>query len=503
MPATCLVEWRPWDGAAFEEARAGRVPVLLALGPHWCPGTVDMMRAAYADPAVADLVRDRFVPVRVDPGARPDIGERYSLGGWPTTAFLTPEGDILGGETYADPRRMRELLPRVADAFAAQREEIAGRRPALDPRHAVPPGAAPDSGIDAWLADRLQAEFDREHGGFGTGPKQVHAAALELASRRARAGEEAFARIVDRTLDAMAWRGLYDDRNGGVFRYCARRDWTAPATEKLLEVNAAVLGLFLACEEEDYRERAAGLIGYVRRTLAGGSAGGGFFASQRGDPSYYGAAAGGEEARGAPPPVDRAVYADATASMARAFARAAGVLHDPSLLGCAVEAIEHVVADTYERGGGIAHRADDRSGVRGLLADQVRASAALLDLHALTDREAYVDVAQELMHFAIHRLWDSAGGGFLDRVHESQDVGLLREPLRPFAANCEAACVLSRLARVTGQPAFRERAVATLVSQAPVARAQGVDAAPYALALRELDGADAGGDRTPGQESAP
>ena len=515
MTATCLVEWRPWGGAAFEEARAARVPVLLALGPFWCPATAEMMRAAYADPAVADLVRDRFVPVRADPDARPDVGERYCLGGWPTTTFLTPDGDVLGGETYAAPRRMRELLPRVAEAFAAQRGDLAGRRAPSAPRPVIPPGAAPDPDVDAWLAERLRAEFDPEHGGFGTGPKRVHAAALELASGRARAGEGAFARIFDRTLDAMA-RGALCDRDGGVFRYCGRRDWTEPATEKLLEVNAAALGLFLSREEELCRERAAGVIAYVRGTLADPAAGGGFFASQRGDPAYgaaadgsapplafasqrgepacYGTGADGSPPRGAPPPVDRTVYADATAAMARALVRAAGVLDDEALLGCAVDAIEHVVAGTYERGGGIAHGAGGGPGVRGLLADQVRASAALLDLHALTDREAYRDVAQELMHFAIRRLWDSeGGGGFLDRVPAPDDVGLLREPLRPFATNCEAASVLARLAGITGEAAFRDRAAATLASQATVARAYGVDAAPYALALRELGAAGTAG----------
>ncbi|MCY4662860.1 MAG: DUF255 domain-containing protein [Acidobacteria bacterium] len=493
MPATCLVEWRPWSGAAFEEARAGRVPVLLSLGPHWCPGTAQMMRSAYADPAVAEFVRNRFVPVRVDPDARPDIGERYSLGGWPTTAFLTPEGEILGGETYATPQRMRELLPRVADAFAAQRDDLAGRRSVTAPHPVVPPGAEPDPHVDGWLADRLRAEFDPQHGGFGAGPKRVHAAALEIASQRARAGEDTFSGIFDRTLDAMAWGGLYDHEGGGIFRYCARRDWTEPATEKLLDVNAAALGLFLAGAGADYRERAAGVIDYVRRTLRN-PATGGLFASQRGDPAYYGAAEDDREVRGAPPPVDRTVYADASASMARALARAAGALEDASLLESAVEAIEHVVAGTYERGGGIAHRAGDGSGVRGLLADQVRASAALLDLYVLTEREAYIDVAQELMQFAVRRLWDVAGGGgFLDRAHAPDDAGLLRVPVRPFTANCEAACVLVRLARITGQSSYRERALAALASQTPVAPAHGVDAAHYALALRALEGTVPGG----------
>lgn len=460
--------------------------MLLSLGPPWCPATAEMMGAAWADPAVADLVRNRFVPIRVDPDARPDIGERYSLGGWPTTAFLTAGGDVLGGETYATPRRMRELLPRVADAFAAQREKLAGHRSPAPLRPDVPSGAAPDGGLEAWLANRLRAEFDPEHGGFGRGPKRVHAAALAFASGRGRAGEPALAHVVDRTLDAIAHGGLYDHGDGGVFRYCARRDWSEPATEKLLDANAAVLGLFLAREEEGYRERAAGIVGYVRGTLADGARGG-FFASQRGDPAHYGLAGDGGGAGGGPPPVDRTVYADATASMARAFARAAEVLDDESLLEAAVAAIEHVVAGTYERGGGIAHRVGDGPGTRGLLADQVRASAALLDLHVLTGREAYLDVARELMRFAIRRLWDAAGGGgFLDRVHAPDDVGRLREPLRPFAANCEAAGVLLRLARATGEADFRERAVATLAAEAPAARRYGVDAAPYALSLGEL-----------------
>ena len=489
MTRTSLVEWRSWGRAAFEEARAERVPVLLAIGAHWCPATAAMMTAgAYADPRVADLLDERFVPIRVDADERPDIAERYSLGGWPTTAFLTPDGQVLGGETYATAERMRDLLPRVADAFAAQRDAIAERNAAVEAHPAVPAAGAPDPGVDAWLGDHLLAQFDEQHGGFGAGAKRVDAAALELAWRRARDGEQVFADVFDRTLRAMARGGLYDEIDGGVFRYCARRDWTEPGTEKLLAVNADALRLFLLPDDDGSLDRAIGLVGYVRRTLADLTPDhAGFFASQRGDPDYYRPRAAGGAASAAPPPVDRAVYADGTALMARAFATASRTLRDSSLLEFAVDALEHVVAGTYERGGGIAHRAGARTGVRGLLADQVRASAALLDLHALTDREAYPDVAQELMHFALQHLWDKAGGGgFLDRVHAKDDVGLLREPVRPFAINCEAARVLLRLAGITTDPAFRERAVATLASQTAVARAHGIDAAPYALAVRDL-----------------
>ena len=489
---TCLVEWRSWGRAAFEEARAGGVPVLLALGPRWCPATAAMTRGAYADPRVADLLDERFVPVRVDADEHPDVADRYGFGAWPTTAFLTPDGQVLGGETYATAERMRDLLPRVADAFAEQRDAIAGRDASAAARPAVPAAEAPDPGVDAWVGDQLLAQFDQEHGGFGAGAKRVHAAALELAWRRARDGEQVFADMVDRTLHAMAWGGLYDEIDGGVFRYCARRDWTEPGTEKLLAVNAEALRLFLLPDDDGCLDRAIGLVGYVRRTLADLTPEhAGFFASQQGDPDYYRTHAEGDAAAGAVPPVDRAVYADGTALMARAFAAASETFRDSSLLEFAVDAMEHVVAGTYERGGGIAHRAGARSGVRGLLADQVRASAALLDLHVLTDREVYLDMAQELMRFALEHLWDTnGGGGFLDRVHGPDDVGLLCEPVRPFAANCEAARVLLRLARTADEHELVARAAAALASQTPVARAHGVDAAPYALAMRDLRDVD-------------
>ena len=488
---TSLVEWRPWGRVAFAEAHAEQVPVLLAIGTNWCPATAAMLSGAYADSRVADLLDGRFVPIRIDAEERPDIAERYGLGAWPTTAFLAPDGQLLGGETYATAERMRALLPRVADAFAAQRQGIAERRETAEPRPPVVRAEDPDPEIDDWVGKHLLEQFDEQHGGFGTGAKRVHAAALELAWGRSRNGDDSFAAVLDRTLHGMAWGELYDGIDGGVFRYCARRDWTEPATEKLLDVNAEALRLFLIADDDGCLDRAIGVVGYVRRTLADLTPDhAGFFASQQGDRDYYHAPAQRDPPAGGPP-IDRAVYADGTALMARAFAAASETLRDSSLLEFAVDAMEHVVTGTYERGGGIAHRAGSPTTARGLLGDQVRVSAALLDLHELTDREVYMDLAQELMHFAIQHLWQTNGGGFLDRVHTSDDIGLLREPVRPFTANCEAARVLLRLANLTTDPAFRDRAIATLASQTAVARAHGVDAAGYALAVRDLLGTEA------------
>ncbi|HSC29810.1 MAG TPA: DUF255 domain-containing protein, partial [Vicinamibacterales bacterium] len=124
MPA---ITWLPWSAEAFERATAEQRPVLLSITASWCHWCLEMDRTSYADPSVVELVNDRFVPVRVDADRRPDISERYSLGGLPTTAFLTAAGEIVGGGTYVPVERMAGELDRVANAFRSRRAEIASR----------------------------------------------------------------------------------------------------------------------------------------------------------------------------------------------------------------------------------------------------------------------------------------------------------------------------------------------------------------------------------------
>ena len=117
-----------------------------------------MVRTTYSDPIVCRLIERRFMPVWVDADRRPDISERYNLGGWPTTAFLTPTGRLLGGETYVEAGRMAGLLTQVADAFASRRAELLTQlQPARPDTEAVPAVAAQR------LAERAGEDVDRVH----------------------------------------------------------------------------------------------------------------------------------------------------------------------------------------------------------------------------------------------------------------------------------------------------------------------------------------------------
>ena len=495
MPA---VTWLDWNDEAFARADAEQKPVLLAIGATWCSSCAEMDRTSYADPTTVAIINQRFIPIKVDADRRPDINERYNLGGWPTTMFLTPGGEVLSGGTYVGRERLPILLQQVADAFATQRRAIdegaqaaAGRRDAEWASRLELPASTPDATAEDWLCARILEEFDAEHGGFGVQPKLPYADALALAIERYRvSGDERLRRGVTATLDVMGEGGLYDEVDGGFFRYCMARDWTRPSSEKMLDGNAALLRVYLRAwetfEHAPYRAKAIDILRYVHGTLAD-PVDGGFFASQRADEQYYTLRSLDERRATAAPPVDHSLYADTNASMVMAYVRGARVLDDGALLEFAIKSLERVVIETYERGGGIAHHADETTRVRGLLADQVQVSAALLDVHDATDREAYLDMAQELMYYSLRSMWDDKAGGFFDRADAKRSgIGLLREPLKPFTTNCEATCVLAHLADVTRKSEFRDRASQTLSSQTTVYRAHGLMGAIYGLAARAV-----------------
>ncbi len=483
------VRWLPWSSEAFARARAEDRPVLLSIAAPWCESCLDMDRTTYADPAVAGLVNDRFVPIRVNADRRPDISDRYSLGGWPTTAFLTSEGEVIGGGTYVA-RRPHALCTRAR----GRRVQVAAcgvdcgedqLRGAKD-RWQCGESGCRESGLAAHVFD----SFDAGHGGFGTEPKFPLTAPLELALDLYRETEDpAMAHLVEVTLDAMGWGGLYDEVDGGFFRYAATRDWQQPHQEKLLDVNATLLRVYVEASETlriaRYRERAVDELRYVQTWLAD-PVDGGWAGSQQADRGYY-AATLEERRAAAAPTVDRVLYAGWNAGMVSATLRAAELLDDTALGEFALKSLERIVVACYSPGAGIAHCLDGRPSVRGLLDDQIAMAAAHLDAHAATGNIVYEMMAQELAHYAVRTMWDGQHGGFFDRsVPEAAErVGLMRERLKPFAANCDAARVLKRLAGTKGDHDFGARADATLAAMAPLAAQQGPLAAHYLLALRQ------------------
>lgn len=481
------IAWSPWIADAFDRARAEAKPVLLSISAPWSRWCGEMDRTSYADEAVAELINDRFIPIRVDADRRPDIMERYGLG-LPTTAFLTADGAILTGGTFVPVERFGSVLRQVAGAFAERRDEIAERSvAAADERRAEAARAVPSP--DALVAAILQG-FDSAHGGFGTGPKFPLTAPLHLGLElHAATGDTTWRWMVERTLDAMG-SGLHDEVDGGFFRSAGLRDWTHPQREKLLPVNAAMLRILAdaaaVLNVERYRDLAAGVVRYAQTWLADPTEGG-WGGSQCADDRYYSLRTSAERASAAAPAVDRTLYSAWNGAMISAALRGAQAADDARLAEFAIESLERVLLLCYRPGAGVAHYFDGEARVRGLLDDQVAVATAALDAAEATGKVPYEMMAEELALYALRTMWDEHEGGFADRVPADgpDDIGLLRDTVKPFVSNCEAARLLARLSSSSGNQEFADRARETLEGLAPGAARQGPLAAHYLLAVRE------------------
>src|SRR5882672_10847440 len=121
------IKWQDWSKDAFEKAKLEQKPILLDIFGSWCHWCHVMDKTSYSDAAVADFVNKNFVAVRVDTDKRPDVNRRYNMGGWPSTVFLTPEGEIIHGGTYVPPEEMWQALNGVDEVWSTKREEISQR----------------------------------------------------------------------------------------------------------------------------------------------------------------------------------------------------------------------------------------------------------------------------------------------------------------------------------------------------------------------------------------
>ena len=140
------IDWCAWEPEAFARAAREDKPILLSLVAPWCEHCVAMDRSTYARADVARLVDARFVAIRVDTDRRPDINERYNLGGWPTTAFLTPDGQVFGGGTFIDAERMPGVWPTAPSTQTLPRTVTLRSRGATSRTVTESPGAIGMSG---------------------------------------------------------------------------------------------------------------------------------------------------------------------------------------------------------------------------------------------------------------------------------------------------------------------------------------------------------------------
>jgi uncharacterized protein YyaL (SSP411 family) len=271
------VHWWPWCDEAFEQARERNVPVLLSVGYaacHWCHV---MAHESFEDPAIAHVMNDHFVNIKVDREERPDVDAVYMSattaltghGGWPMTVFLDHERRPFYAGTYFPPEprsgmpSFRIVLEAISAAWVERRADIAttAEQIATSLDRALPEvRAVDDQVVDRALA-LLRTAFDRRFGGFGGAPKFPQPMVHEFLLRHhARTGDESSLQMVERTLTAMAAGGMYDQLAGGFARYSVDAQWLIPHFEKMLYDNALLLRVYLHWWRETGSELARSVV---------------------------------------------------------------------------------------------------------------------------------------------------------------------------------------------------------------------------------------------------
>lgn len=486
------INWLPWGEEAWRLSADSGKPVLLSISAVWCHWCHVMDETSYSDSQVISLVNEKFVAVRVDSDRRPEINSRYNQGGWPSTVFMTHEGEIIAGTTYIPADQLCRLLNDVSDLFASHEAEIAGViERAREMRLSEPAsisGPCDWSMVD-YVTGLAEQGFDSENGGFGTEPKFPYATALSLLLKRLAADAPGnMGEIVRLTLEKMAAGGIFDQVAGGFFRYATAADWSAPHYEKLLEDNAAMMEVFLdgyrLSGEADYTMVAYKIHKYLTSTLLDPGTGA-FFGSQDADEEYYRLAAAEREARPAPM-VDKTIYSGANALAASAFLSGFQVLGDAQLREQALTALGFIWENLWDDDHGPYHYFDEKPQAPGLLLDAARLAAACLDAYESGAGDVWLDRSTKAASWMLTHLEDKEAGGFFDCALLPASTGYPSEQAKPIVENSVAASALIRIGQNTGQKKFTDAARRSLESYSGSFQEFGLFAAEYAQAIARL-----------------
>jgi uncharacterized protein YyaL (SSP411 family) len=300
------IRWHEWGGEAFAEARRENKPILLDIGAVWCHWCHVMDRESYEDPEIAQIINERFVAIKVDRDERPDVDSRYQVavqaisgqGGWPLTAFLTPDGKPFYGGTYFPPSdhygrpSFRRVLVSISDAYREKNGDVTEQAKLVEAAIAHSESFSSKSGdfsprVIQEIIDSALKMFDERNGGFGGAPKFPHPSMTDLLiDQYARSGDDRLKNIITVTLEKMARGGVYDQLAGGFHRYSVDERWIVPHFEKMSYDNSELLKNYVrayqATNDAFFAEVARDIIRWMDEWLSDRERGG-FYASQDAD----------------------------------------------------------------------------------------------------------------------------------------------------------------------------------------------------------------------------
>ena len=293
------VHWHPWGEEAFAKAKRDNKPIFLSIGYstcHWCHV---MEEESFDNPAIATLLNQYFIAIKVDRERRPDIDAVYmqavtlltGRGGWPMSSFLTPEGKTFLGDSYFPPEPFKKLLLRVNEVWQQQQalvlkqaDEVATA--VASSQYGKQGSETLDLALFKKTAKHLVSVQDRRYAGFGQKMKFPNEPLLMyLLDAYQRFANKKTLATVEASLHAMAQGGIYDQVGGGFHRYATDRKWQVPHFEKMLYNQAQLAQVYLTAYQltgkAEYARIAQQTLDYVLNDMRSNS--GGFYSATDAD----------------------------------------------------------------------------------------------------------------------------------------------------------------------------------------------------------------------------
>ena len=503
------VNWLDWNKESFEKAKSEDKPILLDLTAVWCHWCHVMDSTSYSDEDCAKIINEDFVPIKVYIDKRPDIRERYNMGGFPSTVFLNYDGGIIAGETYVPRERFKLVLQAVKDSHKSRKVGISKRIIDLDEsikKSEEAKKAELNDDIIKEVLLSIEDNFDNFYGGFGLQPKFPFPEVLDLLFiQYKKTNNKKYLNIALKTLDGM-YKGIYDKIEFGFFRYSVAQDWKTPHYEKMLDTNAGLLRNYAVAyhitKNEQYKRISEGTIDYVNKFLSD-QENGGFYGSQDADEEFY-LAKPDERKKEDYPYVDKTIYADWNAMMISSYIKAGEILNDKKSVEFAIKTTDFILKNCYSSKEGLFHYFDGKPDINGLLNDNIYFLSCLIDTYCITQQQEYLKTHEnqrfsgprkskrfsreikEIAEFILNNFHDESNGGFFDRLLKEGDLGSLAQRNKQFLENSFCAITFLRLYFLTKEDKYMQASEKTLLYFADRYLNFGYFAAMYALAIDML-----------------
>lgn len=448
-------KWSAWDDDLFARAATEKRFVILDLKAVWCHWCHVMEKTTYTNPEVQELLASKFLAVRVDQDANPDLSSRYGDWGWPATIVFGPDGtEIAKIRGYIEPERMQALLKAVID------DPSPG--PSVSEAFEIKPSASAFLSKEqrAELTKNFDESWDDKLGGWGENQKYIDADSMDLTIVSAEVGDATSIKRARQTLDAAI--ALIDPVWGGVFQYSEAGAWRKPHFEKIMSFQAQYLRqyshAYALWKDPKYLAAARDIERYLASLLL--SPDGAFYVSQDADLDHdtdghkYYALDDAERRKLGMPPIDKNLYARENGWAISGLAAYYDVTNDPKVLSIAERAATWVIDHRSLPAGGFRHGDKDRGGP--FLGDQLAMGQAFLDLYAATGNRVWLTSAARTGDF-VASFKDDAGGFLTSKTSEGK-TGVFAKPAKLIDDQIQVARFMNMLNRYYGNEAYREQA---------------------------------------------